>query len=804
MSASLAFLEVANASIEREIRSYFPDTALYRRLSWGGVDGCNAYVQQEFSPASRFVPQPQGTRSTVTDDAAPLRCTSPPLLLLPRKRQRTSLLEELENGLRSVEAMWPDRFHSRRELHTSAACTARGISEDHTPAKDTVSPTSSTLVDAPYAVECGACTTRVVSHFPCSVLKGYVVLWVRSTLDVRCVPVRVRGQGSHSDAANVKQARGGEEKAIAAASALDALQTCSTTEAASAMWNNTSSSFPKVGKVVRSTVLVNESCSSTGADRLQCVLLSLHIVNADAVDRRRPASFALQSVLVPGMPTVLECYPRHMVHFGLLCFAAWHASSAVWEEVVSKPPEHAHRQRTTSQRTNGHKKASAVAHYEKSTSRTSPTITSASFANLLPHTADDAVLILGLGGNVLGQCLDAILPPAVPLHIVEVEPAVLQACQTLHQFPPYTPMHDASVPATTPAKAVQRRKPTAAAKVGPKASFKSAAAQPDIWSQAAELIGQKGPSCIAFSSFRQFTSADTNDDVASQDSHLAVETAATQKRRGRPTASVLRAKANSYDASVRGAYTCYLHDAYTFLRGSASSESNTQGSFPLSAARSSSRGQVIKTNGVSNDALRCSSAQVSVPVVSNISASLKYSIVFLDCYDPDREHMMHEGGLVDLCLRRLRPGGMLLVNAHVLPHVEALERDFLARGFATVQALRVSGCTQTVLVCIAPDSEIDEEVRIEEKCARFTVHAMQQLAHLLNAHLSSPTFPHSRHVHSGKLLRSDFRIDGSWLKSCRRVSVPQRKTKAAKTNDSAAATRAAGVAVDFRVWQHYS
>lgn len=122
-------------------------------------------------------------------------------------------------------------------------------------------------------------------------------------------------------------------------------------------------------------------------------LTSTHLVDELNGNKPRESSFSMQSVCIPGRPLQLECYTHHMIHFGLLCFAVWNAPREKADHGLLSCPS------------------------------------ASTMHQCFPCGADDPILILGLGGNVLGRCLDHLLPPSVPIDVVEIEPSMLEMCE---------------------------------------------------------------------------------------------------------------------------------------------------------------------------------------------------------------------------------------------------------------------------------------------------------------------------------------------------------------------------------------
>lgn len=208
---------------------------------------------------------------------------------------------------------------------------------------------------------------------------------------------------------------------------------------------------------------------------------------------------------------------------------------------------------------------------------------------------------------------------------------------------------------------------------------------------------------------------------------------------------------------------------------------------------------------------------------------LQYNMIYLDCYDPEREAMLCGAGLVELCHARLKPGGCLVINAHLLPRREHLlailgaaptdEKDSQTRTttatqrkqtpFATVQALRVSGCDQSIIVCIARDAateseaeEAEAEEKNMEKVNRFTLAAARTMATQINrcgllhrGHAGEQKQEEgggsSNSTSSSGVSSEVFFLDTNWLR--RNSKLPP------KLSSSSSALSLP----DCRVWEHY-
>ncbi|KEG11807.1 hypothetical protein DQ04_02261060 [Trypanosoma grayi] len=439
------------------------------------------------------------------------------------------------------------------------------------------------------------CVTRVLSCMSGQVLRGYYVLWAESTISITTsnlstlhTPRRSRMNGTAAAVTAVAAADAAEEEA--------------------------------------ETKEEEEHCD---ARHHVISFLSLHIVDGTAHQHPSRHSFALQSVCQPGRVLQLECYPYHMIHFGLLMHALWRGPNEVFEAVREQ------------------KQQVTVA----CPSQVGPADTCALLRfPLIASATGTAVLILGLGGNVIGNFLDAVLADDVSIDVVELEPVVLETCRQHGQVPPCEVEVD---------------------KAGSGAAAAAGTAATRVWGVT----------------------------------------------HGHPR-----------------------HPNYRFVVGGAREVLREECS-------KSSRGGALRGR--------------------------LYTFVFLDCYDPAREHMMHDGGLIELCRSRLQPGGALIVNAHILPTTENLEGQFLSHGFATVQVLHVAGCDQSIVVCLAGDDASSQGAGADKKLQqnkeeeasvarlnRFCVrHARHMAQHIRDAVRALPN--------AMQPLRGGFHLDAAWLKSSR-------------------------------------
>ncbi|CUG88780.1 Hypothetical protein, putative [Bodo saltans] len=154
----------------------------------------------------------------------------------------------------------------------------------------------------------------------------------------------------------------------------------------------------------RVTMRQNEQKSSTeneesgsSNDNKQLVTLAFHTLHF--VHRKQPdVGYEVQSVWIPGAPLRLQCYPRLNLQYLFM------QSMRVQ---YGPPPD-------------------------------SGEIWDASKLRL-PQSGD--VVILGMGGNVMANCLVHLLPHTVPIHVVEIEPSVVAVCSVEGLLPAASNFH---------------------------------------------------------------------------------------------------------------------------------------------------------------------------------------------------------------------------------------------------------------------------------------------------------------------------------------------------------------------------
>ncbi|KAG5475093.1 hypothetical protein CUR178_04543 [Leishmania enriettii] len=288
-----------------------------------------------------------------------------------RKRTRTSVVEELRKDLEAF-AVATLKFG---DAPLKCAAPPDKQCAAHENAATTLPSTTLGVSGIPYMATCRCCTTRVTSMYPCCVLEGYVVLWTESVLEVECVagkaavaalsfvsPVlEAHAHGNSSETGTVQLQRH--------SNAVDAGNSHATNALCPPLRPSLCSSLPPVGgprppshrlcsafecplersaegaaaspapsvataksKAARShkrqdRISSNDTrpcaCTVSATPTTDMVTLqSLHILSSDVASNPPPASFAVQSALLPGWQRVLECYPPHMMYFGLLVYAA--------------------------------------------------------------------------------------------------------------------------------------------------------------------------------------------------------------------------------------------------------------------------------------------------------------------------------------------------------------------------------------------------------------------------------------------------------------------------------------------------
>lgn len=718
--------KLVERSVAREIMAYFPDTTfchLVRNegLACASLSDCQPEVQNR---GKRCVSAPAAAESKTKSTSLCLPLSSSSSAPVSRKR---TLVERLVADAESF-------------------ITASSSSSSNGNLRYVAGPSLSVNV------QCTRCETHLLSSYRCTVLRGYYVVWAESVLQT-VVSSSATSTPSCALSMDGMMTRSGSLPTRLVPSEVSKEKTEPQPRRRRLSVDASSSTPVPSSLPSRSTEAVqNASCAGAESHRTPITALckaeehpkqkqgneelgeeeeeeqrytvtfhSLHIVRDDVLRHQRAASFALQSVLRPGRPIELECYPRHMIHFGLLCYGMWHECSGHG----MRAPDTSHalpasRSSLRSSSRRGKPKPASSSTGSSPLLRSSSGLTASSRAStsssgcvaalddqllsVLPLSSSDAVLVLGLGGNVLGTCLDTILPSCVTLDVVEVEPAVLAACLAHGQLPALVHRRETAGSCDTSSNQSMLRKPEPVDT--PKVKGK----------------GETPPSASTEPSFAVFHAA------------------------------------HPHPRGTR--YRVVLGDAYRFLRFADLSNKRPF----LNAA--------------------CDSA-VTTGTVPSLPQT-QYSLIFLDCYDPDRETMMHEEAMLELCRRRLQPGGCLLVNVHVLPTAALLTTLFLRHGFASVQVLRVAGCVQCVVACLAyhendeqspADDHRDDREQLQAKekeraCASewFNVANARKLASRINRYHYGAAAHKDVDGAEGIGLRGGIQLDAEWLKSSQHIA----------------------------------
>nr|CCC95492.1 unnamed protein product [Trypanosoma congolense IL3000] len=445
-----------------------------------------------------------------------------------------------------------------------------------------------------------SCVSCVVSSMACDVLKDYYVMWVESSLVLRL-----------------------QEPLPGKASARSQL--------------HEHNDVATDGSLVSPSGRLKQDCGKKHVVKL----LSLHIVHGMAHKDPANYGFVLQSVCQPNNPHQLECYPSHMIRFGLLMHFLWQCPDEAFTA-----PKVAHREKDAGKSLKSPKSGgiaapnSAACSFDGGNSHGMmlhlfpSTEVKRSITQTKARAAGPAILIFGLGANVIGNWLDFAFPPDVSIDVVDVEPAVLRTCQQNGQVPPCEEILSAS------------------------------GAPTGVWRVAHD-------------------------------------------------------------------HPRYPH--YRFIVGDA-------------------RDVLLESNGTSGN-------EKEAPNGINRF----YDVIFLDCYDPEKESMLHDAGLLNLCRGRLVDGGALVVNAHIIPRRESYMEQFLNSHFASVQLLPLISCDQCVAVCLNGQqkcAEIPAEEHQKKMATRFGARsARRAAAYIHNIFQSSD----GRYIHRPTTCY----LDALWLKQAR-------------------------------------
>ncbi|CUG88779.1 Hypothetical protein, putative [Bodo saltans] len=141
--------------------------------------------------------------------------------------------------------------------------------------------------------------------------------------------------------------------------------------------------------VVAVNAAAAESTPTTAARDLETLVFhTMHFVHRTTPN----VGYEVQSVIVPNAPLDLQCVAGNIIQFALL----------TWMRLQYGTPPNAGESWDTSKLR-------------------------------LPQSGD--VVILGMGGNVMANCLVHLLPHTVPIHVVEIEPSVVAVCSIEGQLP---------------------------------------------------------------------------------------------------------------------------------------------------------------------------------------------------------------------------------------------------------------------------------------------------------------------------------------------------------------------------------
>lgn len=796
------FTSLSEDCIAKEVAAYFPDMNAFRQLClYGDLITSSTYFRRE-SGDTNLDRGSNGCHGGERGGGRTPRKSSRQIKLL------ATLATELETMTRRNAAymrMQADRDKRAAEKQKKNGSNKENfddeVDNDEEEELDASQDKGKEAINGPFEVTCKNCRSRLRFHKNAEVLRGCVVAWVESTVTAT---VTSKTEEEEEEEERHKLPSGGEvsipmpngddpekiarffrirgilERASAQVAPLLALsrraQFIESTSPSKFARPLAASPFPL--NIHRSGCAVEDTDSKhnrTTSEQLvknrkravsrevSLTFHSLHLINKDVLKNRRGTSFVLQTITCPGRPLALECYPKHMIHFAFLLHALLHTTTEELAQVVT-PHAQALLLNSVDSSSCGSGSGGGGGGGDKTLKREVEGKDGKSLPldKLYPCKSSDAVLVLGLGGNAIASCLDAVLPPAVPIDVVEIEPAVVEACVHSGQLPP----------------------------------------------------------SMASSYFRECRRvASSSDDGSAErlssssgDSPTCSPTAAAGTEFS-DKASVLFKVADGHGTCARGSrYRVIVGDAYDFLRCGVPLDGTEAEPVVRADAESSGRG----------------------------AGKVQYKLIFLDCYDPDRETMLlNENGLLALCQQRLQPGGVLLVNAHIVPRAAVLEthgflgglgreaggarsrkskasgrkrtrgeREAASEGaneqeepslspspasppsrFQSVQVLRVAGCDQSIVACLMPlpvtggpaadtEDEGSEGVSLPFDASHYTLTNARRMATFLNHFVFSGI--NSAAASCG----GDFQIDGEWIKS----------SKVTENRPG----------MPLRVWEHYS
>jgi len=78
-------------------------------------------------------------------------------------------------------------------------------------------------------------------------------------------------------------------------------------------------------------------------------------------------------------------------------------------------------------------------------------------------------------------------------------------------------------------------------------------------------------------------------------------------------------------------------------------------------------------------------------------------VIILDCFDPHQATMAHGHTILALCKTAMNTErSLLIVNMHAAPTEENLQVFYTVFGHAAVHAMTISGCVQSLVLCVVP------------------------------------------------------------------------------------------------------
>lgn len=102
-----------------------------------------------------------------------------------------------------------------------------------------------------------------------------------------------------------------------------------------------------------------------------------------------------------------------------------------------------------------------------------------------------------------------------------------------------------------------------------------------------------------------------------------------------------------------------------------------------------------------------------------------YDMVFMDLFEPLQGSMQNSSPILLASLRLLRCGGLLVINDHQLPSVEALQPLVDLFGTGNVQAVNLHGWNESVVVAVKPGDARTDGVGL--CCTKTVVDAAHEV-----------------------------------------------------------------------------